>query len=155
MADSIMKTLINNIITFLESAITSGTITTDTRVYKGLQDDIEQIAQTQRRYIAIDDGGERTEIEDIGQGSQIHYYMVVVEIGTRSYKNLDDALDELLDLNQQVKDVFELEANKQLDGMTFGIEITPLSIPSDKKFFWRGRQIILEYHELEDRYNTF
>lgn len=155
MADSKMKTLINSINTFLEDAVTAGDITAGTKIIKGIQDDIEQIAKKHKTYVAIDDGGERTEIEDKSSTGQDHFYMVAMEIGAQGLASITVALDRMLDLNQEVKDIIELEANKQLDGVKFGINIIPLTIPENKKFFWRGRQVIIEYRELEPRYAEF
>lgn len=155
MADSKMKILINNIKTLLENAVVAGTITAGTKIIKGIQDDIEQIAKKYKTYVAIDDGGERTEIENKSSQAQDHFYMVAMEIGAQGLANITTALDRLLDVNEEIKNIIELEANKQLDGLRFGITITPLAIPEDKKFFWRGRQVILEYRELEPRYSEF
>jgi hypothetical protein len=155
MADSTMKTLLDGIITFLEAGVTAGDIESGTDIIKGLSEDIEQIAKSKKRYVAIDDGGERTETEGMGDATQRHVYIINVEIGVQTRKDITTALDRILDLTQEVKDVFEAESNRKLDGMTFGVEITPLTIPENQKFFWRGRQIIIEYHEIEDRYEEF
>lgn len=149
------KELIDDVITFLEAAVTSGAITTGTKIFKGIQQDLEQIGNDVRTYIAIDDGGERTETEDMGSEAQKHFFSILVEIGAQSYKNLTDALDKNLVLSKNVKNTFELKANKQGDGMTFGITITPVTVTDDKKFWWRLRQVIIDYHNVEDKYEEF
>jgi hypothetical protein len=149
MAEITMKTLVDNIVTFLEAGITAGDIDADV-VKKGISGDIDQIAKTKKRYISVDDFGERTETDGVGSESQNHIYTVLIEIGARSYKDLSDAMDKCLDLTNQVRLVFEDEDNRQMDGMTFGLNIDPFTV-EDEKYFYRGRQIQIQYNQLEDR----
>ncbi len=155
MADSKMKIIMNNLITILQDAVTAGSIISGTKIIKGIQDDIEQIAKKHKTYVAIDDGGERTEIENKSSQGQDHFYIIAMEIGAQGLASITTAMDRMLDVHQQIKDTIELETSKQLDGMVFGITITPLAIPEDKKFFWRGRQVLIEYRELEPRYAEY
>lgn len=143
-----MKTLINNIKSFLEADIVSGSITA-TSVHKGLPQDMQLIPFNQYPYIALGDGGER--VEDIVAGeSQNRFYTVTVIMAVFNM-NISTALDNILDLCNEVKASFEKSANRQKDGHTWGINITPFDW-QDEKGFYMGRQVNIEFKELEDRY---
>lgn len=147
-----MKTLINNIKTFFETAITGGTLSATT-VFKGLQNAPQQSAYNQYPYIMIDDGGERTEGTG-ATGSQVRYYRVIIEIGCFSLKNVSEAMDQIFDLSTQVRNILGLEANRQKDGFIWGISITPFAW-DEERYFFRGRQIIAEYFEVEERIDEY
>lgn len=147
-----MKDLIDNIVTFLQAAITAGDIniggivTTD--VYKGFWDDPKK--PPRGSYITIDDGGERTELNE-SNTLQTRYYVIRVEFAI-FYPDVSDALNDILDFSNQIKTEFEKEANRQKDGMVWGLDINPFEMGDPDDEFWRGRQIIIEYREEEDMF---
>ena len=147
-----MKDLIDNIITFLKAAITAGDINiqsiTINDVYKGYWDDPKKPARGP--YITVDDGGERTEIND-SNTLQTRYYVIRLEFAV-FYPDTEQSLDDILDLSNQIKTEFEKEANRLKDGMVFGIDITPFEMGDPDDDFWRGRQVVIEYREEEDTY---
>lgn len=103
-------------------------------------------------YILIDDSGERTEI--VTASTQNKFFMVELEMMTHFASN-EDPLFDVLDFSEQVKSVLELEQNRFSDGMTFGIQITPILYPDEQGNFYRGRRVVIEYKILEDRYEEF
>ena len=109
-----MKALINNIQSFLQDAITAGDIniggivTTD--VYKGFWSDPKK--PPRGSYITIDDGGERTELND-SITLQTRFYVVRIEFAIL-YPDVGDALDNILDFSDQIKTAFEKESKKLL-----------------------------------------
>jgi hypothetical protein len=148
-----MKDLINNIITFLQTGITNGDInigsdhgqqiaTTD--VYKG----VSSLPATlpRRPYIAIDDGGERVE-DTGGDDSDMRVYSIIFEMASFVLKR-ETALDDVLDLSNQVKGVIELEANRLKDGHTWGISIQPFEAQDQSGNFFKGRKVVVEYNEV-------
>lgn len=144
-----MKTLINNLKTIFEAAITAGTITATT-VFKGLQDIPDLAAISQYPYIMIDDGGER--VEDTSSNmAQNRFYSVLIEFACYSAQNVSEAMDNILDLSTQIKTVLEKEANRQKDGHIWGIVISPFEWNEDMYFF-RGRRVTVDFIELENRY---
>lgn len=148
-----MKTLINNLVAILTAAVTADQITKPTNiegidVIKGLKEDPTTTLALQRFYIALDDGGER--VEDIDSSkAQKRIYSVIMEFGVYA-PDAELSLDYILDLSNQVKAILELSTSRQKDGHTFGVSITPLNLTYDQHFF-RGRQITVEYYEIEDR----
>jgi len=148
-----MKTLINNLVAILEGAITAGQIVAPTNiegidVIKGLKEDPTTTLALQRFYIALDDGGERVEDISINK-SQRRFYSVVMELGVYA-PDAELSLDYILDLSNNVKTVLELESSRQKDGYIFGVSVTPLVLAYDQHFF-RGRQIVIDFFEVEDR----
>lgn len=148
-----MKDLIDNLETIMNNAITAGTVSAK-KVFKGLQN-IPQMAafDTEYPYIMIDDGGERTE-ENSSTRAQDRIYNVVFEMGCISPANVTEALDQILDLTDEVKTVLELEANRQKDGFRWGVEIMPFGW-DEERFFFRGRRVVMEYIELEDTIDKY
>ena len=152
-ATSKMRTLLIAIEAFLNAAITAGTIDAS-KVFLGLQDAPAQAADTEYPYIMIDDGGERTDMDMASStNAQVRIYRVVFEMGTYNLINIKEAMLDVLDLTEQVKDV--IEDNQQpigtdeIEGITWGLNITPFGWTSENTFF-RGRQVIVEYTLLED-----
>ena len=147
-----MKDLINNIITFLETAITAGDITA-TKVFKGLDTMPETIPIEAYPYIAIDDGGER--VEDLASGTSNRIYSVVFEMGVY-VSDTGKSLDDILTLADEVKTTLELEANRLKDGHIWGINITPFQLEDATKKIFRGRVVTVDYMETEFRdYDRF
>lgn len=146
-----MKTLINNIITFLGTAITDGDITKITstdQIYKGFSSmpDIP----LRCGYIVIDDGGE--DIEETEALKTIRRnYNVIVEFGVYVLDR-STALDDILDFSDEVKNVFQLEANRQKDGLIWARSIDTFEVPAEDKTFLRIRQVTTQYFEIEDIY---
>lgn len=156
MANSKMKTLINDLKSGLEAAITAGSINTK-KIYKGLHEDPSQLPLTKFPYVALDEDGERVEDTDSNM-AQIRVYRVIFDMATyRISRTL--AVDSILDLTQEVKDWLELDStklllrtnNSDLDGHRFAIDVFPYEWNQDEKYFFRGRTVIVEFFELEDR----
>lgn len=146
-----MKNLIDDIITILEDAQTAETLSTK-KVFKGIHDAPELSAITEFPYVMVDDGGERTEVGDSTR-AQNRFYDVILEVGC--YKmSIEDSLDQILDISSELRAVLEVEANRLKDGFTWGVEITPFGWEKDRYFF-RGRQIIMTYNELEDTIDKY
>lgn len=153
-----MKTLILALETIFNAEITAGNVDFK-KVIVGLQDAPAQMADTEYPYIMIDEGGEGTDIDNAdSMETQIRKYRVVFEFGSYSLKDVRTAMLKVLDLSQQAKTI--IEANQQplgtdeVDGITWGIEITPFGWGDENSFF-RGRQVIIEYTLLEDTVEQF
>ena len=142
-----MKTLINNIKTFLESAITAGRVSA-TVVVKGLWEEPEQVPMNVYPFISIDDGGERVE-DNSSNKSQTRYYTVVLVLGAYNTDRAN-SIDAIIDLTDEVKKEFETLANRQKDGHIWGVSIIPWYW-EDQRGYFRGRVITIDYFELEDR----
>lgn len=150
-----MKDLINAIQAFLQSAITAGDINiggiTTNEVFKGYWDDPAK--PPRGSYITIDDGGERTELNE-SITMQTRFYVVRVEFAI-FYPDVSEALDDILDFSDQIQTEFEKEANRQKDGMVWGLDIVPYEMGDPDDDFYRGRQVIVEYNELEDTFYQY
>ena len=141
-----MKTLINNLITVYRNAI--GSTLSAKIVIKGFdQAEPSQVPISQYPYLALDDGGEVVEA-NIANSTQIRKYTVsfffAVIIG-----NPETSLDDILDLSDEIKTILELQANRQKDGHTWGITVTPIAGELDVDKFFRGRQVNVEFNEIE------
>jgi len=149
-----LKELIDNLKTIFDAAIAAGTVSA-VRVFKGLQNEPAQVANTEYPYIMIDEGGERTEVdpEPDSTRAQNRFFDVIIEMGTYSL-DLKQALDDILTLSDEVKTILELEANRQKDGFVWGVSITPFGWEDEGSFF-RGRQIVMTYYELEDTIDRY
>jgi hypothetical protein len=148
-----MKDLLEALVTILNNAITNGDINAS-KVFLGIQNAPHQSAESEYPYIMLDDGGERTDLENPNATNcQNRIYNIVFEMGTYNAVDVSEAMKEVLDLTEQVKET--IEANLQplgtdeVDGILWGITITPFSWDSEGYFF-RGRQVIIEYTLLED-----
>lgn len=144
-----MSTLITNVKTFLETAISAGEITA-TSVHRGLHSDPRQIQRSRFPYIALDDGGERSE-ETGAQDAQWRVYSLIVEFAVFT-TNRETAMTSLLDLNDQIKTTIEAETNRLYDDLNWGISITPFSW-DDEQYFFRGRTVLIEYKEYSETYD--
>jgi len=149
-----LKTLINNIITFLEAAITAKTLSAKI-IIKGFDSaEPEQVPIEKFPYIAIDDGGERVD-SDTASRTQTRVYSVKLFICV-FVGNQKNSLDNILDLTNEVKTIIETKTNRQKDGHVWGIQVTPLSGEiGGTNAFWRGREVVIDYTELEDNYGEF
>lgn len=147
-----MKALINAIQAFLQAAITAGDINIDGivvgDVYKGFWGTPN--IPPRGSYITIDDGGERTELND-SNTLQTRFYVVRVEYAVFC-PDVSEALDNMLDFSDQIKTEFEKEANRLKEGMVWGLDINPFEMGDPDEDFWRGRQVIIEYKEEEDTF---
>jgi hypothetical protein len=147
---SVMKTLLTNYETIYNAAKTAGTLEVNT-VERGLHDDPSQIPTKTMPYLVIDEDGERVEDRE-GTEEQVRLYRIIIEVGAYSMKDKTTALDKCLDISAQAKSIMELEANRQLDGHNWGIEIVPFEWNNqDKKYFFRGRRILVEIENLESK----
>lgn len=146
-----MKTLINNIKTFLETAITATEINA-VIVKKGLPEDPQQVPFNNYPYIALGDAGERTEVNE-SETAQNRTYSVIVVMAVYN-TDVSTALDNILDLCDQVKTVFEKEVNRQKDGIIWGLNIEPFDW-RDERGYYMGRTVTVEYRELEETYMRY
>lgn len=146
-----MKDLINDVTVILKTAQTAGTLNIK-KIFKGLQDAPELAAHTEYPYVMVDDGGERTEVGD-STTAQNRFYDVVLEVGVYNM-NIEDSLEQVLEISNELKAVLEAEENRLKDGFTWGIAITPFGWEKDRYFF-RGRQIVMTYTELEDTIDKY
>lgn len=144
-----MKTLINNLKTIFETAISNSEITKANTVFKGIHEDPEKIPFNLFNYIALDDGGERVE-ESGSSTAQNRFYSVIIEMGVYS-TNRDNSLDDVLDLSNEVKTVLEKQTNRQKDSHVWGINITTFAWETEM-YFYRGRTVVVDFIELEDKY---
>lgn len=150
-----MKDLINNIVAFLRAAV--GTSELDANIIiKGFDEaEIDQLPDESFPYVAIDDGGESVDTAEVGGMTQQRLYNVEFFMAVLS-ANYEDSLDAILDLANQVKTLLEKEANRQKDGHIWGINITPVvGTIGDTNYMFRGRQITVQYTELEDNYGEY
>lgn len=148
-----MKDLINNIVSFYKAGILAGRIRNAT-VLKGLHEDPALIPYNGFPFICVDDGGQRVDTSKANSDTaQVRIYTVILEFGTYV---LDKALalDTMLDFIDECKAELELETNRQLDGHAWGISVRAFSWSGDNKFF-RASQVMIEFFELEDKYNEF
>lgn len=152
-----MKTLINNLVAMTEAAVTAGTIVKPSeisaiKVFKGFRDAPTSTVTQNEFYIAIDENGERIE-NTPSKNAQKRIYSVMFELGVYAM-DAARSLDYILDLSDNLKTVVEALANRKLDGHIYAKTINPMSIQYDT-FFFRGRQIQVDYFELEDRVNEY
>ncbi len=152
MATSEMWTLLENIESFLNAGILATDVSAK-KVFLGLQNAPAQAANTEYPYIMLDDGGERTEVNESTR-AQDRIYSVVFEMGTYSLVDLKTALKECLNLTEEVKQELEKEANRQLDGFIWGVAITPFGWESEQEFF-RGRHVVVDFIHLEDTIDKY
>ena len=146
-----MKNLIDNIITAFETAKTGGTLSVN-EIYKGFRNSPEEIPINSFPYISVDDGGEYTTDEGVDSATAMNrIYSVVVEMAIWS-NNIETALDNILDLANETKAVLELADNRFKDSHIWGINITPFEWITEERYFFRGRQVTVNYYDLEDRY---
>jgi hypothetical protein len=147
-----LKTLINNIVAYLRAAI--GTDLSANIVMKGFDDtEPDQVPIERYPYVMVDDGGERVEA-DTAQSTQTRVYVVSLFMAVISGDS-EKSLDDILDLANEVKTLFELEANRQLDGHTWGVSINPVAGKLDNNTFYRGRLVNVEFNNLEDNYGEY
>lgn len=155
------KDLIKAIGTFLELARANGDIRDvqqpgANRVWYGYGSKNGQgIPLSAYPYILLEDGGERTEPTNSTSGTfQNKFFNVEIEM-LAYFNSNEDPLFDILDFSEQIKTVFEKEDNRLADGMTFGIQITPILYPGEQGNFYRGRRVVVEYRILEDTYDQY
>jgi hypothetical protein len=149
-----VKTLIDNIITAFNTAITGGTLSA-VQVYKGFRDNPEEIPFKSYPYISIDDAGERTTEEGVDSNTAINrIYSIAIEMAVWT-NDIESSLDNILDLADETKAVLELPANRFKDSHIWGVAILPFQWVQDEKYFFRGRQVTVEYYDLEDMPDQF
>ena len=147
-----MKELINNIVAYLNAAI--GSTLSANIVMKGFDDtEPDQVPIERYPYVMVDDGGEKVDA-DLAQSTQIRVFTVTLFMAVISGDS-EKSLDDILDLANEVKTLFELEANRQKDGHTWGGNIAPVAGKLDNDKFYRGRLVNVEFNELEDNYGEF
>lgn len=146
-----MKDLIDQIIAAFNTAIGNSTLSA-TRIFKGFRNNPEEIARKDYPYISVDDGGERTTQDGVeSETAMQRIFSVEIEMAVWT-NSIETSLDNILDLANEVKAVIELEANRFKDSHIWGISIIPFEWTQDEKYFFRGRQVTIEYMELEDRF---
>jgi hypothetical protein len=140
-----MKTLIDDLKTMFEAAITAGNITATT-VYKGFDKLPNQIPFAAYPYIALDDGGERVE-DTNSDTAQRRYYSVIIEFAVYVMSQTT-SIDNILDLSNEI----EKSANRKKDGHVWGVSIQPFAATDESgQNFFRGRTVIVDYYQLEER----
>lgn len=153
-----MKELIAAVGAFLVDARSFGTIMDvkkagASRVWYGYQSKAGQgIPLTAYPYILLDDGGERTEV--INGTTQTRTYRIEVEL-MGHYDLVEDSLNAILNFSNQVKAAFELRENRLMEGMIFGVQITPILTEAEQGRVYRGRRIVVEYKDMEDIFEQF
>jgi hypothetical protein len=121
---------------------------------KGFDDtEPDQVPIERYPYVMVDDGGEKVDA-NTAQSTQTRSYTVSLFMAVISGDS-EDSLDKILDLANEVKTLFELEANRQKDGHTWGVNINPVAGLLDNNKFFRGRFVDVEFNELEDNYNEY
>ena len=141
-----MKTLINNIKSFLEAA--TGTQLSQATIFKGFAKVPEDIPVEFFPYVAIDDGGERT--EELAKDSDNRFFSIAMEMAVVN-PELEDAMDGILDLFDEVRTEFEKQVNRQKDGHIWAITTTPFEGNIDNQQFYRGRTLIVDFWEVQFR----
>lgn len=151
-----MKDLIDAIKTFLEAAILSGDISAKI-IMKGYPPDLPDETPIEKYPVVyIDDGGESVEA-DIASDTQNRIYRVMFFVAVMR-GNSEDSLDELLTVTEELKVLIEKQDNRQLDGHKWGISINTVAASNNDDgnyTFFRGREIEVQYEELEDTYGEF
>lgn len=144
-----MKTIIDNVQSFLITDLVSGTVKV---VEKGLPEDPQQIPFNNYPYIALGDGGERTE-NNTGSENQNRFFSVLLVMAVYAMKK-ETALDNILDLSNDVQASIEKIANRQCDGLVFGRNIATFDWAQEQGFYM-GRTVTIEYQELQDIYFNY
>jgi hypothetical protein len=149
-----LKDLIDSIIAAFNVAIGLGTLSA-VSVYKGFKDNPEEIPDKDWPFITVDDGGERTTEDGVESNTAINrIYSIIIQMAVTS-NNMETSIDNILDLANEAKTVLELEANRFKDSHIWGVEIIPFQYVQSEKYFFRGRQVTVEYYDLEDRYDDY
>jgi hypothetical protein len=145
-----MKILINNLVTVFNNAKTAGRVHVNS-VRKGINNEPAQLTYGEFPYISFDDGGQK--VDEIKSDTAIkRNFTVIIEMAVQVL-NTEQALDNILDLTDEVKAELELLSNKTLlyDGHVWAMQMNTFGWGDDQKFF-RGVQILCEFWKLEDRY---
>ncbi len=106
------------------------------------------MADSEFPYVMLDDGGERTELND-SMTAQDRFFSIMFEVGCYSMVDISTAMDQVMDVYAEVKVVIEAQVNRFADGFIWGISVTPFGWKADGSFY-RGRQFFIEYRQLED-----
>ena len=150
-----MKDLIDAVIAFLTAAI--GTELDVKVVQKGFgSKDLEEIPIERYPFIEVDEGGEEI-VSQVAAETQERRFRVVLFMAVIT-GSASQSLDDILDISNQVKALFEKEANRQLDGHVWGVSINPVAasrIDDGTYQFFRGREVVVEYNLLEDNYGEY
>jgi hypothetical protein len=150
-----LNDLIDNIVAFLTAAI--GTELSAKVVKKGFGSQTpDEIPIERFPYVEIDEGGESVE-PDTATATQNRLYTVVLFMAVMEGDE-ENSLNSILTLSDEVKALVEKEENRQLDGHKWGISIRPVagSLDDDGRlYFFRGREVEVQFEELEDNYNEY
>ena len=156
MAVESQKALIAAVGAFISAARANGSLPpvqgSGAPVYYGYDSKRQAIPLNAYPYVLIEDGGERTEV--VTGNAQKRWFGVEVEF-MAYFQKVENSLDYVLDFSSKLKAVFELEANRLMDGMTFGVTITPILYEDEQKGYYRGRRVRIEYHLLEDIFEQY
>jgi hypothetical protein len=147
-----METIITNLVATYNAAIAAKQIDLTT-VYTGFNDIPDIVPTSAFPYLVFDDGGESTEASG-GQSSQTHHYRVIFGFAVYEIQQ-EDSLTRLLALSTQIKNIMELQRNKQVDGHVWGISITPFAAQDAMKNLFRGRMVTVDFIQLEPTYFTY
>lgn len=122
------------------------------QVIVGMDSKRRPIPLTAYPYILLEDGGERTEM--INATTQKRFYMVEVELMSY-FPNEQDSLKDATIFASKVKASFEKIENRLLDGLNFGLNVTPILFDDEQGRLYRGRKIIVEYFDLENIFEQY
>lgn len=141
-----MNALLQAIQAYLLAAVQANTLHA-AQVYLGLTAIPDSIPMVSFPYVAIDDAGE-TGDPNVANSTINRKFSVLFEVGV-AIADTDESLKQMLDLCDELRDLILLPANRQKDGVVWGINITPF-IGSENAVPFRGRQITVEFWELEE-----
>jgi hypothetical protein len=135
--------LVDQLIALYNAAILAGSVDAK-RVFKGVYADPSLIDNDSFPYIAIDDGGETSKLSE-SQNTLERNFAIKIEMAVR-VQDRELALTNLLLLNDQVKAIFDGPAGRFADGRTWSTN-TQTFAWEDAPYFYRGRQVTVEYKE--------
>lgn len=148
-----MDSILTNLETIFNAAIAAGDI--DLRhVQVGYDERPENIPVENYPFLAIDDAGEYVDDKVGGSTAQLRIYQVMLEIGCIK-STLSDAVKKIITISNDMKTILELEANRQKDGHQWGVSITPIAMSDDAQGVYRGRRVIVNFFDLEDKYQDY
>lgn len=148
-----MDSILTNLETIFNAAIAAGDIDLK-HVQVGYDEKPESIPIENYPFLAIDDAGEYVDDKVGGSTAQLRVYQVMLEIGCVK-ATLSDAVKKIITLSNDMKTILEDEDNRQKDGHLWGVNIIPISMVDDNQGVYRGRRVIVNFFELEDRYQEY
>jgi hypothetical protein len=153
-----MNTLIDNVVAYLTAGRNADPSQLSAKIIKkGFGSDTpDQIPIERYPFVEVDEGGEAVE-SNIAAETQNRIYKVVLFMAVLA-GNEEKSLTDILQLSDEVKTLFEKEENRQLDGHRWAVTINPVTANVNDNgiyYFFRGREVVVEFEELEDNYGEF